>query len=146
MLHSALSPALCSTCLSSLHFCHHRRCSLKSPQPPPSYAQGPSPSRSLPRATGRHEGKDVDDEFFVHHERISGVGLLWWSPEPAELSTSFASPTRRSPTSRTLALTPPLASHRHPPLPKMRHCMLSPPVSPSSPMHLKSVPHLSGFL
>jgi hypothetical protein len=83
------SRSLCSARLS-LYSCRHRRCSLKSPWPPPSYAQGPPLSRSLPRAAGRREAEVADAEFFVRRKRISDASLLWRFPGPAEPLTSFA--------------------------------------------------------
>jgi hypothetical protein len=120
-------PRLCSSpvlrlCSTSRHAGPPIRCcwwaSMSShPGPPPSCAEGPPPRRRLPRATGRLDSELADAEFFVRREHIFDAGLLRWSPDSAEPSTSFYSPTRHLPTSPAPTSTPPPASHRRPPPP-----------------------------
>jgi hypothetical protein len=108
-------------------------------RPRPSTEQ--EPSLSCRSKWGRSSRHQVLHPLWAH--------LRCWpppSPEPAEPSTSFASPTRHYLTSPTPALTPPSASHWSPPLPKMHHHGLSTRVGPSSLVHFKLVPHLSVFL
>jgi hypothetical protein len=98
---------------------HHRLASVsRDPGHPPLCAQDPPQGRSRPRAFSCREAKVADAEFFLRHERLSSVSLLRQFPSVAEPSTSFASPTCRSPTSPALTLTLPSTSHRCPPPPK----------------------------
>jgi hypothetical protein len=135
LLCSSTALRLCSTSSRAAPPTGRRRLASVSrhPGPPPSCGQDPPQGRSRPRAVSRREAKVADVEFFIHRERLSGAGLLRWFLGPAEPSTSFTSPTRRSTTSPTPTSTLPLASHQRPPPPKKRRRRLLPSVSLSPP-------------